>query len=64
MLIALAYSLVDIIAEGAIPYSDTIATQFLNAKIIKQSILKANSTLTDRIVRIPKHTFYSMPIVV
>lgn len=57
-------ALINIIDEGAIVGTDTLQAQFTNAKIIKQSILKANSSAIDRVVKIPgRHTFYSMPII-
>lgn len=55
-------SLVNILDEGAVPHTDTLVTQFHNAEVIKRCIAKANSSLIDRVVKIPSHTFYSMPI--
>lgn len=63
-LISPVYNLIDILKEGAIPKTDTISCQFQNSRIITNSILKANSSINDRVVRIPHgYTFYSMPLV-
>lgn len=63
LLLSLSSSTINILDEGAILNTDTIISQFQNSKIIKNSILKANSSETDRVVKIPKGKFYSMPIV-
>lgn len=63
-LVHFALGLIDILTEGAVSHVDKLASQFQNSKIITNSILKANLSMLDRTVRIPRgHTFYSMPIV-
>ena len=52
----------DITKHGAVAKLDTVSAQFTNAKAVKAAILEANSSTSDRAVRIPKGTFYSMPI--
>jgi hypothetical protein len=52
----------DITNFGAVPNSDTISDQFLNQRAILSAISAANTSSGERIVRIPKHKFYSMPI--
>lgn len=56
-------TLINILQEGAIPHVDTLAVQFKNSEVIRQSILKANSSLNERVIKIPNGVFYSMPIV-
>ena len=56
-------SIQDITDYGAIRKVDTVAVQKLNSQAITTAILKANSSSTDRSVRIPKGVFYSMPVV-
>ena len=56
-------SIVDITEYGAIRKVDTVAVQRLNSQAITSAVLKANSSSTDRSVRIPKGVFYSMPVV-
>lgn len=51
----------DIMQYGAIPHSDTVRDHFQNQKAIIQAFLAANMSTTDRVVRIPAKTFYSMP---
>lgn len=48
---------------GAIPRVDTVSAQFINAKAIQKAVMAANSSDIDRVVKIPKGTFYSMPII-
>ena len=52
----------DIMSFGAVPNSDTLPDQFKNSKAILAAILRANSSATDRTVRIPAHKFYTMPV--
>ncbi len=54
-------SAVDIMQFGAIPHSDNVKDHFQNQKAIQQAILAANASITDRVIRIPAKTFYSMP---
>lgn len=54
-------SAVDIMQFGAIPNSDNVWDQFKNQKALTQAFLAANALETDRVVRIPAKTFYSMP---
>lgn len=51
----------DIMQFGAIPHSDNVKDHFQNQKAITQAFLAANASTTDRVVRIPAKTFYSMP---
>lgn len=53
----------DIVRHGAVRKVDTVAAQFANAQAIKSAVLAANSSQTDRAIKIPQGTFYSMPIV-
>ena len=62
--IFLAQSLENIEDHGAIAKTDTLAAQTINAKAIVKAILAANSSSIDRAVKIPKKTFYTMPIIV
>jgi hypothetical protein len=55
------YAAVDIMQFGAVPHSDNVRDHFQNQKAIAQAIIKANESLTDRVVRIPAKTFYTMP---
>ncbi len=54
-------SVVDIMQFGAVPFSDNVKDHFQNQKAIAQALLAANASLTDRVVRIPAKTFYTMP---
>jgi polygalacturonase len=48
---------------GAIPHADHRSAHEANAKSFISAILKANSTVTgERIVKVPKGTFYSFPM--
>lgn len=62
-LLSSSLSLINIKDEGALPHVDTIAAQFHNSDVIRNSIIKANLSLSDRTVKIPAGIFYSMPIV-
>jgi len=61
ILLICIHSAFDIMQFGAIPHSDNVKDHFQNQKAINQAILAANASATDRIVRIPAKTFYSMP---
>ena len=52
---------VDIMQFGAVPHSDNVRDHFQNQKAITLALQKANQSLTDRVVRIPAKTFYTMP---
>jgi hypothetical protein len=52
----------DILSFGAVPASDTLADQLKNTKAILAAIKQANASTTERVVRIPAHKFYAMPI--
>ncbi len=52
---------VDIMQFGAVPHSDNVRDHFQNQKAITLAFLKANQSLTDRVVRVPAKTFYTMP---
>lgn len=48
---------------GALPHQDHISAHKVNAKAFTTAVLKANSTETEeRIVKVPKGTFYSFPM--
>lgn len=58
-------SIYDISKYGAIKDTDTLAAQQINAEVFMKTILLANSTSPEndeRAVRVPKGTYYFMPI--
>lgn len=58
-----SFEIYNIVDFGALPHEDHLAAQFANQRAILAAIAKANSTTTgERAVRIPKGTFYTMPI--
>jgi hypothetical protein len=61
-LLVLGSSVYDILSFGAVPNSDTVHDQFINAEAILKAIQAANSSQGERVVRIPNKKFYSMPI--
>lgn len=60
--IVLCSSVYDILDFGAIPHSDTVQDQQLNAKAILEAIKAANMSDGERVVRIPDKKFYSYPV--
>lgn len=63
-LLPLSLAIQDITSFGAIPKTDTVAAHKANSQAITRAILAANSSHTERSVRIPHGTYYSMPIAV
>lgn len=61
LLIISVHSAIDIMQYGAVPHSDNIRDHFQNQKAISQAILAVNASQTDRVLRIPAKTFYTMP---
>jgi hypothetical protein len=51
----------DITNYGAVPNSDNLKDHFVNQNAIQAAILAANSSVIDRVVRIPAKTYYTMP---
>ena len=62
LLLALSLSLFDITHFGAVPNSDSVPDQFKNQQAILRALHAANSSESDRAIRIPNHKYYSMPI--
>jgi hypothetical protein len=61
-LLALTQCLFDITKFGAVANSDSVPDQFRNQQAILAALSAANASAIDRVVRIPAHKFYSMPI--
>ncbi len=48
---------------GAVPHVDTRGAHIANAKAFVSAVIKANATENgERIVKVPKGTFYSFPM--
>jgi len=57
---AAVYNILDF---GALQGEDHVSAQFANQRAFLAAVAKANSTLErERVVKLPKGVFYSMPI--
>jgi hypothetical protein len=54
----------NILQYGAIPNHDTIEVQLINQKALINAIYAANNDSSDKIVIVPKKTFYMLPAIV
>lgn len=61
-LVVMGTAVFDVLDFGALPNSDAVVDQFINTKAILAAIHAANISEGERVVRIPNHKFYSMPI--
>jgi hypothetical protein len=56
-------SIYNILDFGALPHTDHLSAHFANQKAFLEAVNKANSTnTTERIVKVPKGVFYTMPM--
>lgn len=62
-LISLTQSIYVTTDFGALPHQDHRSAHIANAKAFMAAVIKANQTVTgERIVKVPKGTFYSFPM--
>lgn len=67
LVVGLCTCLEDISKYGAVPHSDTLQAQRINADALTKAIIVANSSAnladtSDRWVVVPKGTYYAMPV--
>lgn len=56
-------SIYNILDFGALSHTDHLSAHFANQRAFLEAVKKANSTLTsERIVKVPKGVFYTMPM--